>query len=135
MPKRKIKLAIPSPNQSGVIRDTLKDLSQGKSVNKWKILKNNGYAHSVQNSPQVVYDSKAVKQALQPFLDGLDDARKRALSHLDDKKLSKSSGRDLAYIIHNITQDHQLLTGGDTERTKTIVIPSELIEKNEINSS
>ena len=134
MSKKKEKIVIPSPNQSGVIRDTLKDLSDGKIVNKGKILEKNGYAPYTQKTPQIVYDSKAVKQALEPFLEGLDDARRRALKHLTDKKLEKSSGRDLAYILHNITQDHQLLTGGDTERTKTIVIPSELIDKNKIVS-
>ena len=127
------KVAIPTPNQVGVIKDTISTIKAGKKVNKGKILRQNGYSHYVSKAPQVVYNSKAVKDALKPFLEGLTDARQRALKHLTDNKLKKSTARDLAYTIHNLTQDHQLLTGGDTERSKTIILPSELIEKNKLN--
>lgn len=129
---KKEKIYIPSFNQAGVIKDTITAVKRGKKVNKGEILLKNGYSKHVSKSPRVVYETKAVKQALDPFLSGLKTVRQRALDHLTDDALAKSSGRDLAYIIHNLTQDHQLLSGGQTERREIMVLPSELIEKNGI---
>ena len=44
------------------------------------------------------------------------EKRKMALKAIDKEKLDKSAGRDLAYISDVMTKNHQLLTGGDTER-------------------
>ena len=48
----------------------------------------------------------------------LDDKRRLSLTHIDNTKLKRSSARDLAYITDVLTKNHQLLSGGETEKVE-----------------
>lgn len=94
-----------------------------------------GYSEESAKNPKLFLDSPVIKEGIDDFVKMLDDKRRLAITHITKKKLEKSSARDNAYIADVFTKNHQLLTGKATEMVKTIALPSELIEKNAINTS
>ena len=52
-----------------------------------------------------------------------------ALTKITAKKLEKSNAYQLALITDVLTKNHQLLTGGDTEKSKTVIEISEQVSK------
>ena len=89
-----------------------------------------GYSVSQSKRPSVVFNSPVVQEGISEFVSKLDDKRKQAITHLTEGKLKKSSGRDLAYITDVLTKNHQLLTGGSTEKVGfKVEISKEVAEK------
>lgn len=76
-----------------------------------------GYGKSVAANPNLVFRNPTVKKRLDNVLTELANKRNKALDHITDRKLADSSARDLAYITSELTKNHQLLSGGATERT------------------
>lgn len=91
-----------------------------------------GYSESTSRTTGHIMKSKAVQTALGNFVDELRKKREAALYHLNDKKMTQATARDLAYITDTLTKNHQLLTGGETAREKIMYLPSELMDKYEI---
>jgi len=108
---------------------------KGNTKTLGEIMIEAGYSEESAKNPKLFLDSPVIKEGIDDFVKLLDDKRRLAITHITKKKLEKSSARDNAYIADVFTKNHQLLTGKATEMVKTIALPSELIEKNAINTS
>src|SRR3990167_6546433 len=89
-----------------------------------------GYSESQSRYPSRIFNSPVVQDGISDFVGKLDDKRKQAVTHITETKLKKSSGRDLAYITDILTKNHQLLTGGSTEKVSIVEVSKEVAEKN-----
>lgn len=117
-----------TPKQEKFIKLVLENLGvSGSTRSLGELMREAGYSESMCKNPQMVFESETVQDGIKDFVNQLDDKRKRAITHITESKLEKSTAKDLASIVDILTKDHQLLTGGDTERSKTIVMDSSLI--------
>ena len=89
---------------------------KGETKTLGELLKKAGYSKSSCDNPKRILEGDEIKDKLKDVTDLMAEKRKMALKAIDKEKLDKSAGRDLAYISDVMTKNHQLLTGGDTER-------------------
>lgn len=75
-----------------------------------------GYSPESAKNPKLILDSEEVQNGIKDFISLLDDKRRMAITKITEKKLDNSNARELAYITDIFTKNHQLLTGGDTEK-------------------
>jgi hypothetical protein len=76
-----------------------------------------GYTKATSKNAYLIFQSDAVKEGTEDFINSLDDKRKMAITHITESKLEKAPAREVAYTIDILTKNHQLLTGGKTENT------------------
>ena len=116
--KEKIKNML-NPRQRAFVTLLKRELSR-KGVRKTlgQIAREVGYSPSRANQPGAILKSKEVKKEIDDFVRMLDDKRRLSLTHIDNTKLKRSSARDLAYITDVLTKNHQLLSGGETEKVE-----------------
>jgi len=100
----------------------------GKRKTLYDLLLESGYSRFVAAVPKSIFRQKAVKEGLKQFIKDLDDKRKQAITHITDNKLEQAPARELAYVIDILTKNHQLLTGGATDRGETIEINEDKYE-------
>lgn len=91
-----------------------------------------GYSAKTADKPsQKVLNSPAVQDELKEMVELLDEKAKMAFRALTQKKIDKSSGRDVAYIGDIMVKNKQLLSGNATERKSiNIEISEEVAKKN-----
>lgn len=122
----------PSPTlkQRRVIDLTKQELSKptGTKKSKAQIIREAGYSREVSEKPELVYESKAVKDQLSTFISTLEKKRQKSLNAITDEKLKRANARDNAYITDILTKNHQLLTGGATENI-AINLPNSVYER------
>jgi len=101
-----------------VALEVIEHVRKGERPVLGKIIKKHGYTKSISLHPGKVTKTKDYQAVISDFVKALDEKRKRAISHINEGKLKKSSARDLAYITDTLTKNHQLLSGGHTEDVK-----------------
>lgn len=116
--KRGRNIYAPTLRQKRVIELTKQELlrTNGIQTSKAKIIRKAGYKESLALAPQRVYDRPPVKKALSDFISSLEEKRQMAVDAITNAKLQKGNARDAAYVADVMTKNHQLLTGGATER-------------------
>ena len=77
-----------------------------------------GYTKATAKNPYIIYESESIQEGISDFISQLDDKRRMAITYITKKKLTKASPRDLSYIADVLTKNHQLLSGGATERNE-----------------
>jgi len=109
----------PTPKQTILIQKLIDNLGkEGERKTLGRILLDSGYSPNSADNPALITDSPTIQNGLKAFTDKLKLKREKALDYLDDNKLKKSNGRDLAGIVDILTKNHQLLGGEPTERIK-----------------
>jgi 23S rRNA pseudoU1915 N3-methylase RlmH len=126
---------MPSINAQNVAKEVIKRVEKGEKVVLGEIMENCGYAEASQKNPKSVTETDSYKETIEPFLTRLEKHRNRILVALEGKDLPKEKFKDLSDSLSKTTHDIQLLSGGDTERSKVLVLPSEVIEKYGLGTS
>jgi hypothetical protein len=84
---------------------------------KGDILRKAGYSEAVVRNPKRVFDSPAVKSAINPIVHKMREIRDKILDHLDDDtKLKKQSPYNLVIMSSILTKDSEMLDGKPTSR-------------------
>lgn len=105
----------------------------GEIVNFGKIMRDVGYSKATSKHPEKIHRSKTFKTATKPVVQALNEEIKRVQAAMEDKDLALEEYKVLNYALDNLIRNAQLLSGGATER-QVFVLPSEVIEKNQITS-
>lgn len=106
-----------TPKQEKLIKIVLENLgSLDKTKTLGEMLKEAGYSEAMQKNPQMVFESQTIKDGLASVIDDLELLRKQALDELKARDISKERYSDIVKGIDTFTKNHQLLTGGDTEK-------------------
>lgn len=106
-----------TPKQEKLIKIVLENLgSLDKTKTLGEMLKEAGYSEAMQKNPQMVFESQTIKDGLASVVDDLELLRKQALDELKARDISKERYSDIVKGIDTFTKNHQLLTGGDTEK-------------------
>lgn len=85
-----------------------------KPKNKGQILAEVGYSEATQIKPSQVFDSKGVKEELEPILNEMVEHRKEILVKMKEN-ISKAHYNQLSDAFDKMTKNIQLLSGGSTE--------------------
>lgn len=127
---------MPTPKQTKLISLLIKNFgTKGKTKTLGALLLEAGYSQNQADNPYQIIESETIQEGIVDFLGMLDDKRRMAITHITEKKLKKAPARELAYVSDTLTKQHQLLSGGDTERQSITVELSEAIAKrNEIDT-
>src|SRR3990167_2271637 len=99
--------------------DVIKNLRKPQ-ITKGKILKANGYADSVSESPTIVTKTKSYQKVARPFLKRLEGLRNKIMTEMEAKDITQERFTELGRTLKDITHDIQLLSGGETERILNI---------------
>lgn len=118
-----------SKNAELVAKDVLETIRNGKKINMGKIIKKHGYSDTVSKAPTKVTKTKTYQKAMKPVLEQLDGLIQKALKELSIKSLEGERFKDITSSLDLLIKNKQLLGGGSTERM-TIVLPSEIVDKN-----
>lgn len=92
-----------------------------------------GYSPSYSTSGHIE-KTKAVRKAMEDVTTKLEAERDRLIDAMSEDDLTEVQYRDKATSLDKIQKQIQLLTGGETERTRVVVIPSEIADKNNLNA-
>jgi flagellar motor component MotA len=115
-----------------VALDVVEAVRNGEKPNVYQSQLKHGYSERSAKSMKVK-ETKTYQEILEPFEKVLDQTRRKAIKHMTDRKLERSSARDLAYISDVMTKNHNLITGNPTEiNEQVMVLPSEILEKNKL---
>jgi len=126
---------MPTINQKKVVRLTLEKLGNNEIINKGDILEEVGYSETTTKNPQTIYESDGVKELLDPILNKMKKKRDMAINAITQDKIDASKAKELTDIVDTFTKNIQLLSGGDTERQKVVFLPSEIINKHNLNGT
>lgn len=101
---------------------------------KQELLEHIGYSKSYARAGRIQH-TQGFKEVMSDFVKKLEEQRDAILAELELKDLSEVKHTELVKSLDVINKNILLATGKPTENTKVIVIPSEIAEKNETNSS
>ena len=104
-------------NPKTVAKKISENLRRGKKIVLGDILEEVGYSKSVCKAPQNVTNTKAFKKAIKPLAEGLDREIERIKRELSTRDLSKEKYAELTRSLDILIKNHQLLNGGETERS------------------
>ncbi len=127
-----------SINAQNVARKVLSNIKEGKKVNRTEIIAKTGYSPATASVPSLVTDTKSYKRIMElegkPLLDQLTIEIQEIKSAMSGKDKTKEEYRTLVGALDIMIHNYQLLSGGATER-QVFVIPSEIMERNNIKES
>ena len=124
-----------TPKQRKLIKILTDNYSTKNNTKTLKeMLQEAGYTEETSIQPSRIIESETIQAELQPFVKQLEIKRALVMKHLTEEKISKEKAKDLANMTDTLTKNIQLLSGGATDRT-VLVMPSELLEKNNINET
>ena len=95
---------------------------QGLTKTKGELLSEAGYSEAIQKNPYLIFESETIQEGLSDVVKDLEKLRRDALNELKSRDLSQEQYRDIIKGIDTLTKNHQLLTGGDTERSNQPLI-------------
>lgn len=123
-----------TPKQEKLIKLILENLgNQDETKTMGEMLKEAGYAESIQKNPKLIFESEAIQEGLSDVVSDLEKLRSDYLNELKTRDIEKEPMRDVVKAIDTFTKNHQLLTGGDTERnTQPLLV--KIIGEDEKNS-
>jgi len=121
-----------SLDAKNVAKEVVETLGKGKKVVLGEIIRRNGYADNTADNPKNITETESYKGVIAPYVERLKEERDRAFEAMSTKDLDKVQYEDLVRATDSITKNIQLLSGGETERIRMVILPSELIEKNDI---
>lgn len=106
-----------TPKQEKLIRIVLENMGTTNGTKTMgEMLKEAGYSEAIQKNPYLIFQSEAVQEGMKSVAEDMDVLRKNALSELKARDLEKEPYRDVIKAVDILTKNHQLLTGGETER-------------------
>jgi hypothetical protein len=108
-----------TPKQKKLIKLIRENLGNPKSTKTLgELCLESGYTKATAKNAYLIFQSEAVKEGISNFVKSLDDKRKQAITHITVTKLKKAPARELAYIADILTKNHQLLSGGNTDKSE-----------------
>lgn len=123
-----------SLNVKSVAHAVVKKVRQGKLVKVGEIMKEQGYSDSYSEQPHRIMKQPEFQEVAQPLITGLAGEIARIKAAMARKNLDNEEYKVLVASLDVLTKNHQLLSGGATER-RVFVIPSEVIGRNDIDTS
>ena len=106
-----------TPKQEKFIKLLSENLGKsGDTKTLGEIMLEAGYSESMARSPSQVMASEAVQEGISEFVKMLDDKRRLALTKITEAKLEKTNAYQLALVTDLLNKNHELLTGGNTEK-------------------
>ena len=119
-------------NQEAVINKIKKKVGKGRIVigREMKGI----YADSVVKNPKKLTESKGYKEKMKPVIEQLQNERLEALEEAR-KKRGTAQYAQLMQAVKDLTNQIQLLGGGDTERIRVIEVSSSGVKKYGIDAS
>lgn len=126
-----------SVNAQQVGIKVLENIKKGKKVKVGEIMKNAGYSDKTCLNPKLVTDTKSYRNTIaleaKPLIAGIAEEIERIKLALSTKVLENEEYRTLIGALNILVQNYQLLSGGATER-QVFVLPSEVMERNSIQT-
>lgn len=111
-----------------LISENLRNTDSTKTLGE--LMLEAGYSKSQSKSPSQIIGSDTVQEGLSDVVEDLELLRKNYLNELKARDIEKEPMRDVVKAIDTFTKNHQLLTGGDTERnTQPLIV--EIIGRDE----
>lgn len=123
-----------SLNAQLVAKKVSETIRKNEKVVLGEIIRNSGYSIETSLKPKLVTGTKSYKGAIRPVVDGIEVEIHRIMDAVNQKDHDKEEFRVLVYSLDILIKNYQLLSGGVTER-QVLVLPSELIAKNNIRES
>jgi hypothetical protein len=114
-----------SEDAKNVARDVLESVGKGRKTVLGKIIKKNGYAQNTADSPKQVTETKSYKEIINPVVNKWIRERDRLTKELRSRDLTGERYETVIKSIDIITKNIQLLSGGDTEKVKVVVLDEE----------
>jgi len=124
-----------SINAKEVAKEVSENIRKGKKVILGEIIKNNGYAESTSESPQRVTNTQSYQEEIKPIVNRWKKERDRLTTELEKRDLSKERYETVMKSIDIVTKNIQLLSGGNTDQLQVLIMPAELINKNDTSQN
>ena len=121
-----------SINAKRVAHAVMKKARKGELIVMKDILRDTGYSESISKQPTKVTRTRTYIEATRPLISGIASEIERIKQAMASKDLKNEEYKTLVSSLDVLTKNHQLLSGGVTER-RAFVIPSEVIERNVID--
>lgn len=115
-----------------VAKEVIEKVRNGERPNLGDIIESKGYSKSTSTIPAKVTRTKSYQAVMFPVVKALELERQRIIKALANKDLEKERYKDLIDGLDKVTKNHQLLSGGATDR---IVIPISNIFEDVQNSN
>lgn len=106
-----------SENAKAVAEEVLETMGKGKKVSVSAIARKHGYSHNTAKNPKQIRNTQSYKKIVDPIIAKMIKERDAALAAMASKR-KKATYRDLSSGFDRLTKNIQLLTGGDTEKSK-----------------
>lgn len=106
-----------TPKQEKLIKLLLDNMgTEGETKTLKNMLSEAGYSESIQKNPYLILEGEAVQEGLADAAKDLELLRANALNELKARDISEERYADVIKAVDTLTKNHQLLTGGETER-------------------
>jgi len=105
-----------TPKQEKLITLLLENYGNKDTRPLGELLLEAGYSPASAKNPKIVIDSKEVQDGIAKVAEDINYLRQKAIAELRKRDIKKEPYRDVVKAIDIYTKNHQLLSGGETER-------------------
>lgn len=106
-----------TPKQEKLIKLILDNMGNiGETKTLGSLLAEAGYSEAIQKNPYLILESPVIQEGISETVKDLELLRKNALNELKARDLEKEPYRDVVKAVEVFTKNHQLLSGGETDR-------------------
>jgi hypothetical protein len=123
-----------SMNAQLVAHKVSESIRNGMRVNMGEIIRNSGYSVKTSLKPKLVTNTKSYRTAIRPTFDWFHDQIQRLMDAMANKDHANEDLKTLVYSLDKLIHNYLLLSGGATER-HVFVLPSDVLERNDIQCS
>lgn len=108
-----------TPKQEKLVTLLLENYGSPNTRPLGELLLEAGYSENSAKNPKLIIEGKEVQEGLAGVAADLNLLRQRAIDELKARDIEKEPYRDVVKAVDVLTKNHQLLTGGETERIET----------------
>lgn len=105
-----------TPKQEKLVSLLIENYGNPKTRSLGELMLEAGYSENSAKNPQLIIQGKEVQEGLSSVAEDLNILRQRAINELKARNIEKEPYRDVVRAVETFTKNHQLLSGGETER-------------------
>lgn len=106
-----------TPKQQKLINLLIENYGNPDTKTLGELMLEAGYSVNSAKNPQLIIQGKEVQEGLSSVADDLAFLRQKAIDELKARNIDSEPYRDVVRAVESFTKNHQLLSGGETERS------------------
>lgn len=110
-----------TPKQEKLVTLLIENYGAAKPRSLGDLMLEAGYSEASAHNPKLILEGEAVQVGIKDAANRIEQIRNNALAELEARDVSEERYSDVVKAVDLLTKNHQLLSGGETERNEMTI--------------